>query len=231
VWRSANSYIEQRSLQLKRAPWAGAAKIMAVLAFIQLASAVLTVGIPQITEASQIAFMDDPDIPNYSIRVMRSGTEAEITGGIKYGLTSDFQKILRASRQIKVVHLNSIGGRLGEGESLYNLIKDNQLTTYVSANCLSACTLAFSGGHERVLLHGAVLGFHRGKFAGNDFKDTAEMQGQRKVFTAAGFDSEFIVRALATSSDDMWKPSEPELLKAGVISKVSYGNDFCSVWI
>jgi len=43
-----------------------------------------------------MSFLDDPDIPAYSIRVMRNGTEAEITGGFKYGLTDDFVKILNA---------------------------------------------------------------------------------------------------------------------------------------
>lgn len=118
VWRSANRYIERKSLKLERASWAGIAKLMAVIAFLQLAATVAWSAIPQVTEASRIAFLDDPGIPGYSIRVMRNGTEAEITGGIKHGLTDDFDKILRASRQVRVVHLNSIGGRIGEGEQL-----------------------------------------------------------------------------------------------------------------
>jgi hypothetical protein len=170
--------------------------------------------------------MNDPDIPEYSIRVMRNGTEAEITGGIKYGLVDDLKKVLRASRQVRVIHLNSVGGRVGEGEKLFNLIRGGKLNTYVSAKCLSACTLAFSGGVERVLLHGAVLGFHRGSFAGEDEADSPELRGQRKIFTEAGFEAPFIARALATPSSNMWKPSEAELLKSGVITKVSDGSDY-----
>lgn len=226
VWRSADRYIERKSLRLERAPWGGVAKLMAVIAFVQIAAAMIVYGIPQVTEATRVAFMDDPRIPPYSIRVMRNGTEAEITGGIKYGLTDDFRKILGASRQIRVVHLNSVGGRIGEGEKLYNLFRDMRLTTYVSAECLSACTLAFSGGVERVLLHGAVLGFHRGSFAGEDHPDSPELRGQRKIFTEAGYDAPFIAHALATPSSQMWRPSETELLKSGVITKVSNGSDY-----
>ena len=226
VWRSANRYIARKSLRLERAPWGGVAKLMAVVAFVQIAAAMIAYGIPQVTEATRVAFMDDPGIPPYSIRVMRNGTEAEITGGIKYGLTDDFRKILGASRQIRVVHLNSIGGRIGEGEKLYNLVRDMRLTTYVSAECLSACTLAFSGGVERVLLHGATLGFHRGSFAGADQPDSPELRGQRKIFTEAGYDAPFISRALATPSSQMWRPTEAELLKSGVITKVSNGSDY-----
>lgn len=199
---------------------------MTVIAFLQLAAAIVTSAIPQVKEVSRMAFMDDPDIPEYFIRVMRDGTEAEITGGIKYGLANDFEKILSASRRIRVVHLNSIGGRIGEGERLYNLIRSGKLTTYVSSKCLSACTLAFSGGAERVLLHGAVLGFHRGKFAGEDLQDSPELEGQRKIFTEAGYDAPFIAHALATPSSNMWTPSEAELLKSGVVTRVSDGTDF-----
>ncbi len=226
VWRSANRYIERKSLRLERAPWAGAAKLMTVIAVFQLAAAVVTYGIPQVTEASRMAFLDDPDIPQYFMRVMRNGTEAEITGGIKFGLADDFRKILQASRQIRVVHLNSVGGRVGEAEKLFKFIRDARLNTYVSAKCLSACTLVFSGGVERVLLHGAVLGFHRGSFAGEDQEDSPELQGQRKIFTEAGYDAPFIARALATPSANMWKPSEAELLKSGVVTKVSNGTDY-----
>ncbi|WP_206151872.1 hypothetical protein, partial [Staphylococcus aureus] len=73
--------------------------------------------------------------------------------------TDDFAVVLRASRQIRVVHLTSVGGRIGEGEKLYQLIKDNGLIAYVSGRCMSACTVAFAGGRERVLLKGATLGF------------------------------------------------------------------------
>jgi hypothetical protein len=226
VWRSANRYSRQKARRLKRAPWAVVAKLLTVLAFLQLANAVVRIGVPQIVEASRVAFMDDPDIPDYSIRVMRNGTAAEIMGGVKYGLADDFQKILRASSQIRVVHLDSIGGRIGEAEKLYRLIKDAGLATYVPAKCLSACTLVFSGGHDRVLRHGATLGFHRGSFAGEDEQDSPELQGQRKIFTEAGYDAPFIDHALATPSANMWEPTEAELLRSRVITAVSDGSDY-----
>jgi len=91
---------------------------------------------------------------------------------------------------------------------------------------MSACTLAFSGGVERVLLHGAALGFHRGSFAGADEPDSLELRGQRKIFTEAGYNAPFIAHALATPSSQMWRPPEAELLKSGVITKVSNGSDY-----
>jgi hypothetical protein len=221
VWRSATCY-----RQRKRSPWAFVAKALVVLAFLQLVTTVVRDCVPQMNEAIQVAFLNDPDIPDYAIRVMRNGTEAEITGGIKYGLAVDFRKALDASPQVKVVHLNSVGGRIGEGEKLYDLIKERGLITYVSTSCQSACTDVFAAGAVRVLKHGAVLGFHRGTFAGKDETDSPELQGQRRIFTAAGYDPAFIDRALATPNNDVWTPTEAELLSAHVVTKISDGSDY-----
>src|SRR5476649_324074 len=45
------------------------------------------VGIPQVDAAWRMAYEGDPDVPAFSLRVVREGTELEITGGFKYGLT------------------------------------------------------------------------------------------------------------------------------------------------
>lgn len=228
VWRSAGRYIATRRASGRIAPWGYVARIMVFLGLLQGVAIGIKQAAPQLRELGRIAFYDDPDVPDYSIRVMRNGTEAEISGGIKYGLTDDFAVVLRASRQIRVVHLTSVGGRIGEGEKLYQLIKDNGLIAYVSGRCMSACTVAFAGGRERVLLKGATLGFHRGSFAGKDEKDTPELIGQRRVFSEAGYSPQFITRALATENASIWQPSAAELLQAHVITRVSDGGDFAS---
>src|SRR5262245_20200430 len=155
---------------------------------------------------------------------MRDGTEAEIVGGLKYGLTDDFLKILGASPRVKVVHLNSIGGRLGEGEKLFEVIRGRGLTTYVSSKCMSACTLAFAGGRERYLRQGAVLGFHKGAFPGTD--DDSFDDNQRAIFARAGFEPQFISKALSTPNSDMYKPELSVLMAAHVITDVTDGSQF-----
>jgi hypothetical protein len=181
-------------------------------------------GAPQLVEVSGMAFRNDPDVPDYAIRVMRDGTEAEIVGGFKFGLTEDFVKILSASRQISVVHLDSIGGRLGEGEKMYKLIRDRGLNTYVSSKCLSACTLAFAGGRERFLHRDASLGFHKGTFPGVREGDFDSIQ--RNVFRSAGFDETFIAEALSTPHNEMWRPSPQALVRAKVVTAIADGTKF-----
>lgn len=227
VWRSANRLIARRQVVGKRAGWATVAKVVVVLGLLSSLNTFLTSGWPQLVETSRIVFLDDPDIPNYSIRVMRNGTEAEITGGFKYGLTDDFSKILRASRQIKVVHLDSTGGRVGEAIRLNSVLKAQGVDTYVSGGCYSACTIAFAAGRNRFIQKDAVLGFHAPTFPGmtKGELESASMD-QKQIFIKAGFDKRFVEKALSTPSSDMWKPSAELMAAADVITGLSDGTDF-----
>ena len=63
VWRSANNHIARRVLIGKKSPWAGLAKVAAFLMVINLAVTFAKSGLPQLTEATRIAFMGDLEIP------------------------------------------------------------------------------------------------------------------------------------------------------------------------
>jgi len=223
IWRSAQRRIDQRAALGKRALWAGLAKVMVCLGVLQTVGVLAKTAIPQIAEAIRIAFMDDPDIPPYSIKVTSAGSEAKISGGIKFGLSDEFEKVLNASRGVRVVRLDSIGGRIGEGQKLNSLIKSRGLDTYVDVKCLSACTLAFVAGRQRVLKQGARLGFHRAAFAGEDQIDGSL---ERSIYSAAGISVAFVDRALATKNADMWRPSEADLMSAGVVTTITTGDEY-----
>jgi hypothetical protein len=227
VWRSANRHIKARVLLGKKSPWAGLAKIAVVVGVLRLVGTFLSSGWPQLLEAGRMSFLDDPDIPAYSIRVMRNGTEAEIAGGFKYGLTDDFLKILSASQRIRIVHLDSLGGRIGEAIKLNKVFRGRGIDTYVSSNCMSACTIAFAGGQRRILRSGATLGFHAPSFPGMTKVELAEAsRDQKDIFAVAGFDKNFINQALSTPSTELWKPASSVLLQAKVITSISDGSDF-----
>jgi len=213
VWRSAARYSREKRSQNKSAIWGILAQIALVVGGINLVSEVAKDGVPQLREIWQVAFENDPSIPNYTIRVMRNGTELEIAGGLKFGLADDVAKLMRASPQVKVVHLNSVGGRIGEAKTLAHLIRTKGLTTYTSSGCLSACTIAFAAGHERWLKVGARLGFHRGSFAGQEAGDA-----MRTAMLEAGYERAFVDLAMSYPSDKMWYPSVSELQAAHVIS-------------
>ena len=92
VWRSARRYMQTR-VRAGRPPfWGVMAQIAVVFGVWGSISTVLLQAAPQLRETYWIAFHNDPDIPDYKIRVMRDGTEAEIVGGIKYGLANDLRE-------------------------------------------------------------------------------------------------------------------------------------------
>src|SRR3569623_1459552 len=188
---------------------------------ISLVVTFVTDATPQLKESTRIAFMGDPDIAPYVLRVMRNGTEAEISGGFKYGMTNDFSKLLKGTPTIKVVHLHSGGGRIGEASKLYKVIRDNGLTTYVPLECASACTLAFAGCRQRYIGSRATLGFHAPSFPGMTWRDMrGSINEQTDLFLKAGFSSVFVARALNPPSSTLWKPTSAELMRAGAISSV-----------
>jgi hypothetical protein len=222
VWRSAGKYIARKHAMEKSAPWGMLARAAVVIGVIQFAVLAVGTGIPQFREVADIAFLNDTSLPPYAIRPLRNGQEVEISGGIKFGLADDLRKFLDRNRNVQVVHLDSVGGRIGEGKKLYDLIREKRLMTYVSSGCASACTLAFAAGRERVLRSGGVLGFHRGQFAGQDGDDDE----QRGVFVRAGFPADFINRAMATQHSDLWRPTADELVRAGVVTRVTPGEEY-----
>ncbi|RDI60161.1 hypothetical protein [Microvirga subterranea] len=218
IWRSANRHVERGRWRL----WAGLAKLAVILGLLQVAVEFNQTGYPQIREATRMAFLDDPDIPAYAIRIMRNGTEVEVSGGFKYGLNEDFERILKAAPQVKVVHLNSDGGRLGEAEKLYRSIKDRNLITYTAARCASACTLAFAAGRERWIHPTGRLGFHAPTFPGMKAGEARNASStQRALMVSSGMASDFVSRALSTPNESMWFPKHEELTAARVVTGVA----------
>lgn len=215
TWRSAGRYWQARRDAKKSGVWAALARIAVMLVIVALGTLLLWLGAPQLTEAGRIAFLNDPNVAPYSLRLTRDGTEVEISGGFKYGLGRDAEKLFAAAPNLKVVHLNSGGGRFGEAIKLAKLIKERDLITYSSTSCSSACVVAFLAGRERWLKGGARLGFHRENFGGIESTDAT-----RRLLTEAGLPQAFVDRAVAPESTAMWYPPIPELLAARAITGV-----------
>jgi hypothetical protein len=214
VWRSARNH----KVRSGRRVWARAARIVVVLGFLGLASTTATTAIPQIRECWDMA-NGDPRIEEYDLQILRGGTELEYTGGIKFGATEDVRRLLDADPFIRVIHLNSPGGRLGEAHILRDLIRERELVTYAAAECESACTIAFLGGIQRFLAPEGKLGFHRGYFPGLSNRELDRLnkeEGRRLI--AQGVAEWFVSRLNSTPSDSMWWPSSEELKRAGVIN-------------
>jgi len=227
TWRAASNHAAKRIAIGKGTGWAIAAKVALAIGVLSAVGQFLSTGAPQIRAIYEIAFNDDPTIPPYSLRVMRNGTEIEIVGGFKYGLTSDFERVLKASPRIRVVHLHSIGGRIGEAKRLFDVVRRAGMSTYVSSSCQSACTLAFAAGKERWIATTGRLGFHSPAFPGMTTSDFAETVADWKsVMVSQGIERAFADRALAVPNSDMWRPTLQELVSARVVTSISDGSQF-----
>jgi hypothetical protein len=211
IWRSAK---RQRVDALgRRGLWGLAAQLVLALAALNTARLFVMTGVPELAEGFGMALLDDPSLPPYSVRLMRGGTEAEIAGGFKYGLARDAEALFATAPQLRVVHLNSAGGRLGEAIKVARLITRRKLDTYTSATCASACAVAYAAGHQRYLRRGARLGFHRGIFAGNE-----NAEAMKRLLLSAGIAPAFVDRAVAQPAESIWYPTDAELAGGKVVT-------------
>lgn len=227
TWRSATHHAERRLKAGKGSGWATAAKLALILGVLRFAGDFSQTGALQLGEYYDMAWRGDPRLPAYSMRVMRDGTEIEIVGGIKFGLVADFQRVVMASPRIRVVHLHSSGGRVGEAEKLRKEISSRGLITYVSARCESACTLAYAGGRERWITASGGLGYHGPAFPGlTPEEKSAAVAGWKAMYAGSGIAANFLDRGLAVPSTEMWRPTVQELVAAKAATNVSTGSEF-----
>lgn len=222
LWRSAVKDIEKS----RRIFWPRVAQAVVVFAAIVSVYTVYAQAWPQVTEYLRIARGADT-YRAHTIRVLRQGTELELSGAIPFGLTEEIEKHLDVNPDIRVIHLNSIGGRIAEARKLRGLIASRQLITYSAKGCGSACVDAFMGGKIRVLGRDAQLGFHQPSFPGMPADQlTSEIEAEKRYFIEAGVDAGFVRKAFAVPNNELWTPSPQELLQAGVITHISDGSDF-----
>src|SRR5262249_21711416 len=161
-----------------------------------------------------MTFFDDPDIPDYMITVLDAGTAIDYAGGIKFGAAESLRRALDANPKVRIVRLDSGGGRLAVGRNFRPLIHARPLSTYLSGECMSACALAFLGGEERLLSPTGKLGFHSP--AGPTKLSREEVEEEKEELRRGGLPEWFINRVFATANTSIWFPSQEELLQAKV---------------
>lgn len=229
LWRAARRHAVEQRAKGRTTFWAIVVHCMVVLTVLSTAKDFVVIGIPELGDNYALAFQGDPKVDDFAIRVMRDGTELEIAGGFKYGLDQALREALAVSPNVKVVHLASTGGRIGEAMKVHQTIADNKLDTYVADRCYSACTLAFAGGRERWLGEGGELGFHSAAFPGWSMNDAEEAnRQQRMIFIKDGFDPDFVRKALATPANTMLNPTPKELLAARAITGLAPNDMFAA---
>lgn len=214
IWRSVSKHLGQGKSKV----WGNFARIAIVFGTINAMTQFVAAGIPQVMELAKVASGNDP-LGTYQLRVLRDATELEISGPIVFGLTVDVRRTLDAHPTVRIINLNSNGGRVGEARKLRDLIDSRGLTTLTDSGCFSACTLAYVAGHKRLIGKNALLGFHQYSFPGikgQEFK--SEQEKDKEDWLARGFSRAFVDKAFLEPYDEVWKPSHQELFKWGVVT-------------
>lgn len=225
VWRSAGEHTRKTGRKF----WGYTAKGVLVLVFIGIGVTVRE-RLPGLSNFIDMLSRDTL-IKNYSIRVLANNKEVEIAGGIKFGLTKALRKTFKEYPTIKVIHLNSYGGRVVEARLLREFIEETGLVTSTNRGCYSACTIAFMGGSSRFVYGERKLGFHRYNSADNHrdlFKKAIDesFYEDRVVFIRKGVTGKFLNQIYNTSPSDVWLPDNKDLLFNKIITDIAKTTDF-----
>ncbi|NHT78645.1 hypothetical protein G8E10_23375 [Rhizobiaceae bacterium CRRU44] len=148
-------------------------------------------------------------------------------GAIDPGAAARFAAEIEARGEyVKVVQLDSPGGSVSDALAMSKLIRDRQLNTIVEkgALCASSCPIVLSGGVERTVAEGAVVGVHQ-IFNGTREKlspDMAMSEAQRTTATitrhldAMGIKPGLWQRAMETPPDRLAYLSVKEMREVGL---------------
>jgi hypothetical protein len=223
VWRSAARHVTATGGGLR----AGAAKIVVIISCLGFLGQFISSGIPAIQQSFDRAAWLNAN-GKWQFRVLNNGTEMEVSGGIGHGFAADLERFLDATPKLKLIHVNlGSGGLIAEAMEASKAIKARGLATYVSASCVSACTLVFMGGAERYVQQGAKLGFHAPSMPGFTQTDLTYQRDKQKAYMMTrGVSEGFATRAMQTPSTNMWFPTDDELISQGVATRITTGDQF-----
>ena len=157
----------------------------------------------------------------YQIERSADGRSAVLAGVIDFGATRRMTELLEGSPGIRLIRLESPGGRVAEARGLARLIERHGLDTAAEGDCTSVCTLVFVSGQKRHLPPGARLGFHRYAMLGPlavMMRDPArELEKDFDTFRRRAVPESFLDAVRATPHDAMWYPGAAELVRANVV--------------
>ena len=221
VFRSARRRRRERWSAGRGAFWAITAMIwVGLTATVNLSDLALE-GTWQFRISYEIAFLGDPDIPDYEITIDEERGIITVSGGIKFGIAEAIEQAIAVTPDASVLVLDSPGGRMGAAELATDVVLRAGLRTHVEGSCASACTLVFAAGTERTIGPLASLGYHSAT-AGYRYEveDPLANSHMRAVMLDIGFDPSFVERVLEVPWWEIWEPTSNELMRAGVITGV-----------
>lgn len=198
------------------------AAVVLCLGFLGIGAGFAAASLPDASvEMEAIVEARGPQTPPATVELGPKGDDVRLTGELKEGVAKRLAALLATHPLVTRIHLTSEGGLADEGQALGNVIAAHGLVTFVPDYCVSACTLAFVRGRERLVLEDSRVGFHSpfetGLFGTVYQGDSGD---QRAEYLAAGLTRDFVDAALKVKPDDVWYPPPARLIAAHVATAV-----------
>jgi hypothetical protein len=218
TWRATARYLAEGAGQF----WPYLTRVGLALIVLGSGTQLVRTAIPQVSGFFNI-LRGDPEWPKTRVTLLPSGKALEFSGGIRLGSAALLEHALDAAPEVKVIYLDTPGGRLAEATAMAALIRARHLNTYVENHCASAGVMVLIAGEKRTARMGAKIGLHSGSFPGT--KAAAVNVRMIGYLRNVGADQAFIDHVVATSPHSMWYPSLEVLKKQGIINATSSGFD------
>lgn len=160
--------------------------------------------------------------PPASVQLDPRSNQIVLRGGLEFGSTRAVRDALDTTPDVRVVRLESRGGRVAEGLALGTLLRDRNVDTVVTGECSSACVTAFAGGARRIIGQNAAIGLHSAGGAGFSADVVASANRRSDEFIAArGVDKRVLEKGAAIANDQIWFPSPQLLLSSGLATELA----------
>lgn len=161
----------------------------------------------------------ESDVVPATLTLSGDGIELRLDGDLMDGTARRIRRLLRSQAGVRVLSLRSEGGLVDEAEQIGDIVSAYGLATFAPETCISACTLVFVRGRERLAVPEVQLGFHAPYDAGAR-GDQVQLPSdeEHQAYVAAGISPDFVDRAMSTPSSEVWFPDRDHLLRARVVS-------------
>lgn len=163
----------------------------------------------------------EDDLKPAAVTVSADRNAIGIEGDFAEGTARRLRVLLRGNPSVRIIDMTSEGGLVDEAEQIGDIVAAHGLATVVRRHCVSACTLAYVRGRERLAQSGAKLGFHA-PFVSAEGGGEQEVASddERQAYEAAGIAPDFVSEALAVPAASIWFPEEGRLFAARVVTAI-----------
>jgi hypothetical protein len=220
AWRSAGRHGQTKS------PWVGvAARSLLVPVGVAWLAFAAWHDVPRTATLARLVLGSDPR-GQAAVALSDDGHRLQLRGWLAPGDAARAQQAMAAAPAVRVLELDSPGGRFQEALQLAGALRGQGWTLRVRGACRDACTVVLMAGSVRQLMPDAQWGIERpAAVSGNPLFKPLVRQRLAALYTTAGVPQQLVKTGLALPHDFQWRAAWDELAAAGVVTTRPYPLD------